>query len=281
MTKKPTEAADEDLEARRAVEGEDASAEEDEEDDREAERRDADEEEDEDVEEKPAKKSTAVVASPSTSKKVVRKSKGSKSTKDKKKPESKARRFGRDVLSLLIFLGVALSARASLADHYVVPTGSMIPTVEEGDRVFVSKAAYGFRIPLSATWLARWGEPQRGDVVVLQSPVEDVVLLKRVVAVGGDEVRVQGGRLILNGKPVISTDTEEELGGKSHRVSLKSGGGPDFGPEKVPEGKVLVMGDNRGNSKDGRMFGFVDESSVLGRAVAIYLRDGSLVWDEL
>lgn len=207
--------------------------------------------------------------------------KATKKSAAKKKPESKTRKIGRDILSLLIFLGVALSARASLADHYVVPTGSMIPTVHEGDRVFVSKAAYGFRIPLSATWLARWSQPERGDVVVLQSPVEDVVLLKRVVAVGGDEVRVQGGRLFLNGKPVVTSDTEEQLGGKTHKLSLKSGGGPDFGPENVPKGMVLVMGDNRGNSKDGRMFGFVDERTVLGKAVSIYLRDGSLVWDEL
>jgi signal peptidase I len=182
---------------------------------------------------------------------------------------------------LLIFLGVALSARASLADHYVVPTGSMIPTVREGDRVFVSKAAYGFRLPLSFTWLARWSEPQRGDVVVLQSPVEDVVLLKRVVAVGGDEVTVLNGKLILNGQAVETTADSEKLGEKAHSLSLKSGGGPNFGPDRVPKGKVLVMGDNRGNSKDGRMFGFVDESTVLGRAVSIYLRDGSLVWDRL
>jgi signal peptidase I len=199
----------------------------------------------------------------------------------KKPPESKARRLVRDVVSLLIFLGVALSARASLADHYVVPTGSMIPTVREGDRVFVSKAAYGFRLPLSFTWLARWSEPQRGDVVVLQSPVEDVVLLKRVVAVGGDEVTVLNGKLILNGQAVETTADSEKLGEKAHSLSLKSGGGPNFGPDRVPKGKVLVMGDNRGNSKDGRMFGFVDESTVLGRAVSIYLRDGSLVWDEL
>ncbi len=289
MTKKQAAEPDEDEDTRRAVKGDDA---------RDADDPDADDPDAVDADDDQAaadKKAPSKVAStkaggtPATKsalpKKAASKSskdgRPAKGGKDKKKPESKTRKFGRDLLSLAIFLGVALSARASLADHYVVPTGSMIPTVEEGDRVFVSKAAYGFRIPLSATWLARWGEPQRGDVVVLQSPLEDVVLLKRVVAVGGDEVRVQGGRLILNGKPVISTDTEEELGGKSHRFSLKSGGGPDFGPEQVPKGKVLVMGDNRGNSKDGRMFGFVDESAVLGRAVSIYLRDGSLVWDKL
>ena len=207
--------------------------------------------------------------------------KKTKESDKKEEPTSKVRRLGRDIASLLIFLGVALSARASLADHYVVPTGSMIPTVHEGDRVFVSKAAYGFRIPLSATWIARWGEPQRGDVVVLQSPVEDVVLLKRVVAIGGDEVRVVNGHIFLNGVEAEATATEENLDGKKHMVSLKAGGGPDFGPKKIPEGQVLVMGDNRGNSKDGRMFGFVDQSAVLGRAVSIYLRDGSLVWDRL
>ena len=194
---------------------------------------------------------------------------------------SRARRLGRDAVSLVAFLLVALTARASLADHYVVPTGSMIPTVLEGDRVFVSKAAYGLRFPMSNAWILRWSEPQRGDVVVLESPVEEIILLKRIVALPGDTVQVTDGHLILNGKRVLTTDSEETLDGKRHPLSLRSGGGPDFGPEVVPRGKVLVMGDNRGNSRDGRMFGFVDEATVLGRAVAVYSRDGSLVWDEL
>jgi signal peptidase I len=199
---------------------------------------------------------------------------------DKKRP-SRWRRLGRDVLSLLVFVSVALSARASLADHYVVPTGSMIPTVHEGDRVFVSKAAYGLRLPLSSTWLFRWTGPARGDVVVLESPTDGTVLLKRIVARAGDEVSVQDGKLILNGKEVACTDHDETLDGKTHPLSLDNGGGPDFGPAKVPEGKVLVMGDNRGNSRDGRMFGFVEVSSILGRALAVYSRDGSLTWNEL
>ncbi len=194
---------------------------------------------------------------------------------------SRARKLARDALSLLVFVSVALSARASLADHYVVPTGSMIPTVHEGDRVFVSKAAYGLRLPLSSTWLLRWTGPARGDVVVLESPTDGTVLLKRVVARAGDEVEVRDGRLILNGAEVRCTDHDETLDGKTHPLSLDAGGGPDFGPAKVPEGKVLVMGDNRGNSRDGRMFGFVDAASVLGRALAVYSREGSLVWNEL
>lgn len=194
---------------------------------------------------------------------------------------SRLRKLGRDAVSLVVFVSVALSARASLADHYVVPTGSMIPTVHEGDRVFVSKAAYGLRLPLSSTWLLRWHGPARGDVVVLESPTDGTVLLKRIVAREGDEISVQDGRLILNGQQVACTDHDETLDGKTHPVSLDSGGGPDFGPAKVPAGKVLVMGDNRGNSRDGRMFGFVDVSAILGRALAVYSRDGSLVWNEL
>ncbi len=194
---------------------------------------------------------------------------------------SRARRLGRDAISLVAFLAVALTARASLADHYVVPTGSMIPTVHEGDRVFVSKAAYGLRFPMSRVWLWRWSEPQRGDVVVLESPAEDVILLKRVIALPGDTIEVRAGKLILNGDKVVATDDQETLDGKVHALSLASGGGPDFGPKQVPVGKVLVMGDNRGNSRDGRMFGFVEEDAVLGRAVAVYSRDSSLTWDKL
>lgn len=199
----------------------------------------------------------------------------------RKPPVSRGRRILRDALSLVAFLGIALTARASLADHYVVPTGSMIPTVREGDRVVVSKAAYGLRFPLTDAWLVRWSEPKRGDVVVLESPSDSIVLLKRVVALPGDTVEVRDGHLILNGVRTKATDREETLDGKTHPLSLESGGGPDFGPSKVPQGKVLVMGDNRGNSKDGRMFGFVDEQTILGRALAVYSRQGSLVWDEL
>lgn len=202
-------------------------------------------------------------------------------TKEPPTPKSRARRLGRDLVSLLAFLGVALTARASLADHYVVPTGSMIPTVQEGDRVFVSKAAYGLRFPLSTTWITRWSEPRRGDVVVLESPVEDVILLKRVIALPGDTVEVKKGHVFLNGKRVEASDQEEKLDGKTHALSLASGGGPDFGPDVVPKGKVLVMGDNRGNSRDGRMFGYVDEATILGRAVAVYSRGGEFVWDEI
>ena len=167
------------------------------------------------------------------------------------------------------FGAVMLTARASFADHYRVPTGSMEPTVHVDDHVLVEKAAYGLRVPLTTTWLLRYGGPRRGDVVIVDTG-EPVVLLKRVAAIGGDVVAVRGGRVFLNGAPA-----------EDPNAGLEAGGGPDFGPERVPEGAVFVLGDNRGDSRDGRFFGFVAESRVLGRARAVVARDGRPSYEPL
>jgi len=193
-----------------------------------------------------------------------------------------AMRTPRSLVAVLFAASVALTARASFADHYVVPSGSMEPTVQIQDRVFVDKLAYGLRIPLTDVYVARFAAPRRGEVVVLTSPESGTVLLKRVVAVGGDRVRVRDGELEINGKPV-SVENEggtwyERLGEKAHPLNLDRDGGPSFGPTEVPEGRVLVMGDNRGNSHDGRDFGFVESSAILGRAVGVFLRNGRPTW---
>lgn len=89
------------------------------------------------------------------------------------------------------------------------------------------------------------------------------VLLKRVVAVEGDVVEVKDGRVTIDGSEIHEP-----------RISLEAGGGPDFGPLRIPQGKVLLLGDNRGNSRDGRFFGLVDREQVLGRALRVIARDG-------
>ena len=189
---------------------------------------------------------------------------------------SKRSSFLRTVLQVGSAAAVALTARASLADHYRVPSGSMEPTVHIGDHIVVSKAAYGLRIPLTDTYLIHFAAPARGDVVVIEPP-DDVaktaveadvigsVLLKRVVAVEGDLVEVRDGRVHIDGREIAEA-----------RISLDAGGGPDLEPIRVPRGKVLLLGDNRGNSRDGRSFGWVDRERVLGRAVRVVARDGSL-----
>jgi signal peptidase I len=191
-------------------------------------------------------------------------------------------RLVREWLPIATVAFVILLARSSFADHYLVPSGSMLPTVHEGDRVLVAKAAYGLRVPLTQQWLVRTAGPSRGEVVVLESPEDGMVLLKRVVALPGDRVTVRGGRLELDGEPApISVGGDgrqlERLDTGPHGVALGDGG-PDFGPAVVPAGRYLVMGDNRGNSHDGRTFGWVAREAILGRAEAVVARDGSLTW---
>jgi len=185
--------------------------------------------------------------------------------------QSKRRRWFREVVSWLAFGAALTVARASFADHYRVPSGSMEPTVEVGDHIFVAKASYGFRVPLTDAWLVRWSEPKPGDVVVLESPESDQILLKRVVAVAGQRVEVRGGRVRVDGRPEA----------ESHPIQIEPTGGPDLGPVVVPPDKVLVLGDNRGNSRDGRYFGFVDRATILGRAEAVVARGGDVVWRSL
>jgi signal peptidase I len=188
----------------------------------------------------------------------------------------------REVARLGVVMGIVTCARISLADHYLVPSGSMEPTVMTRDHVVVDKLAYGLHLPLLGGYALHFAPPERGDVVVLESPEDGRVLLKRVVAVPGDEVSVVGGTLVIDGRavPVDARELEpvERLGGATHRISLAYGGGPDFGPLHVPAGRFLVLGDNRGNSRDGRWFGLVARDAVLGRVEGVIVRDGHLGW---
>lgn len=123
-----------------------------------------------------------------------------------------------------------------------------------------------------------------GFVAGVVTALSRIVLLKRVVAVPGDVVQVTDGRLLLNGKPV-PVETRDgglvESLGDGHGLRLDNGGGPDFGPVKVPADRYLVLGDNRGNSRDGRYFGFVKGEAVLGRAISILARAGSPTWIQI
>jgi signal peptidase I len=194
-------------------------------------------------------------------------------------------RVARDVLSLAGFALALLAARSSLADHYYVPSGSMTPTVLAGDRVVVNKLAYGLRVPFSDVTATRFAAPSRGDVVVLRSPEDGITLLKRVVAVPGDEVAVLNGRLTINGDavPIVDAgaDVIEQLGAAIHPVRLTRGGGVDFGPTLVGADRYLVLGDNRGESHDGRIFGLVERGAIMGRAMSVWMRDGHFCWRKL
>ncbi len=167
-----------------------------------------------------------------------------------------ARRL-RSWLPLLVVVASALSFRSAVANWYDVPTGSMQPTIYEGDRILVDRTAFSLRIPLLGCEVARTGEPRRGDIVALTSPHDGTRLVKRVVGLPGDTVAMNAGDLLIDGRPhavMLSPDARARR---------------DFEPVTVPADSYLVMGDNRDHSFDSRYFGFVSRDALQGRAFAV------------
>lgn len=188
----------------------------------------------------------------------------------------RVRRLLREALTIAIMALALFSARSSLADHYVVPTSSMEYTLMPGDRVLVNKLAYGLRVPFLGTPLTTGDVPMAGEVVVFDSPESGKRLIKRIVAVGGDTVEIRGSDLVLNGQSTAlpNEPATEAIGERIAHLNLSAGGGPSFGPVTIEPGYVLVVGDYRGNSHDGRMFGLIPMTEIYGRAVAVFWRSG-------
>jgi signal peptidase I len=188
------------------------------------------------------------------------------------------------VRPLLVVLIIVLPLRSSIADWYQVPTGSMLPTIEEGDRVVVNKLAYDFRVPFTTWRLANWSAPQRGDIVVFPSPKDGVRLVKRVIGIPGDRLELNNNRLTVNGIPVAYESTAvqtensvrklcEKLPGHAHDIWVipEMPSYRTFGTIVIPAGHYFMMGDNRDNSADSRYFGFVTREAIVGRAFAVGL----------
>ncbi len=183
-------------------------------------------------------------------------------------------RLRQNVESLALALLLALVVRSSVVEAFWVPSGSMLPTIQIGDHLFVNKMAYALRVPLLGTKLVDTGTLHRGDIVVFVSPIEHGTdLIKRVVAVAGDTVQVRDKHLFINGEAIPDVH--------AHFVDPTLRGTPrdEFGPVVVPPGKFFVMGDNRDRSYDSRYWGFADVSSIKGRAMFIYFSwDAKKCW---
>lgn len=190
------------------------------------------------------------------------------------------------VRPLAVAAACILPAKSSLADLNWVPTGSMKPTILEGDLIYVNKLAYDLKVPFTQMHLAEWSQPQKGDVVVLFSPEDGMRLVKRVVAGPGDTIAMKGDVVFLNGKPLSYQGgdasrfkeeiyeskrpifAKESLGQSDHwvmalpdRTAMR-----DFPPVTLPADQYFVMGDSRDNSKDSRYIGVIDRKQIVGKA---------------
>lgn len=191
--------------------------------------------------------------------------------------------------SVLLIILLITAFRSAVADWNDVPTGSMKPTIFEGDRIVVNKLAYDLKVPYTTKRLLRWGDPRRGDIVVLRSPADGKRLVKRVVGTPGDTVAMFDDRLIVNGEQVtyaplvpglvtgptpgasgriIATENLDEVP-HAVMISPRLRCQRSFGPVRLDDGSYFVMGDNRDESFDSRYFGPIPRASIVGRATVV------------
>lgn len=190
--------------------------------------------------------------------------------------------YSRSFFPVLLFV---LVIRSFVFEPFRIPSGSMMPTLLQGDFIFVKKYAYGLRAPVLETKIVETGKPARGDVVVFRLPSDpNVNYIKRVVGLPGDRVRYEGHRLTINGESVpLSRDEdtpshegtpqfEETLGEREHAILITyPGRTAGDGEYIVKEGHYFMMGDNRDNSQDSRVIGQIPETHLVGEAVRIWM----------
>ena len=200
--------------------------------------------------------------------------------------------LGAWMMPAMLAVVVILPLRSAVADWNDVPSGSMWPTILEGDRIFVDKLAYGLRLPFTKIWLREGDAPARGDIITFASPRDGTRLVKRVAAIPGDRISMAANHLTLNGEAVHYDKVDkatirslpdgrerqmsverEDLPGCQHDVAFTQGvlSRDHFDEIVVPEGEYLFLGDNRDQSLDSRFIGLVPREHIYGRVTHIAL----------
>tara|TARA_B100001093_G_C26732549_1_gene972909 strand:- start:212 stop:961 length:750 start_codon:yes stop_codon:yes gene_type:complete len=184
-------------------------------------------------------------------------------------------------------LSLVLVLRSFLFEPFQIPSGSMLPTLKIGDFILVNKFDYGLRLPVLGNTVVELGQPKRGDVMVFKYPDNNRInFIKRVIGVPGDTIAYRDKVVYVNGNaqtlttlpidesvvmPPLTEEATEKLGKREHRIWRRQTQGRDFGPIVIPDRQYFVMGDNRDNSNDSRVWGFVDDSLIVGRAFAVWM----------
>mgnify|MGYP003663414903 CR=1 FL=1 len=184
--------------------------------------------------------------------------------------------------SLLVFISLMLVFRSAVADWNDVPTGSMKPTIVEGDRILINKMAYDLKLPFSQKTLVNFADPKRNDIVIFESEAAKKRLVKRVIGIPGDTVSMVNNQLSINHQvadyTIVSrkknyTLSQESIAGNAHLIRTKVQPGNVNQPRRanfreitIPAGFYLMMGDNRDNSADSRSIGLVPREEIIGRS---------------
>ncbi|SNR76393.1 signal peptidase I Serine peptidase. MEROPS family S26A [Methylobacillus rhizosphaerae] len=179
--------------------------------------------------------------------------------------------------------------RSFIIEPFKIPSGSMMPTLLAGDFILVNKFTYGLRVPILNKTFLEVGQPERGDVFVFHYPPDPSIdYIKRVVGLPGDRIAYRNKRVYVNGQPVktdyvddykyvgsglnmiVTKRYAEQLGEAKHDILIEENGLAFDGEVEVPAGHYFAMGDNRDNSKDSRVWGFVPEGNLVGKAFLIW-----------
>ena len=193
----------------------------------------------------------------------------------------------------ILFISFLFFFRGAIADWHPVPTGSMKPTILEGDVIWENKLAYDLQVPFTDISLARLGEPKRGDIIVFTSEAAKKRMIKRLIGLPGETIEIKKNQLYIDGQPAEYTklrapeleplrnsDKEEgiyaleSVGKLTHVLQVKPNYyNPlqNYGPIVIPKDHYFVMGDNRDNSADSRYYGLIPRAEIRGHATRILL----------
>lgn len=183
------------------------------------------------------------------------------------------------IFSILFPVLLILSIRWLFFEPFVIPSGSMIPNLLVHDHIIASKFKYGIRFPFTSTWLAKWSQPNRGDIVVFHFPLNpEVYYVKRLIGLPGDRIKVTKGIVYVNDQPLqqkqIKNNEEDGFDyftEENHRVRYQDQASSEFEEVTVPPLHYFMMGDNRDQSSDSRVWGFLPEYQIVGQVKWIWL----------